>query len=84
MDKLITIIEDEPHIGENYRDAFTKRGFKVSLYSDKETALSAMANRLPDLVLIDLGLGADADAGFDENRDEDNDHDVAVVRTAMR
>ena len=65
MDKLITIIEDEPHIGENYRDAFTKRGFKVSLYSDKETALSAMANRLPDLVLIDLGLGADADAGFD-------------------
>jgi FixJ family two-component response regulator len=42
MDKLITIIEDEPHIGENYRDAFTKRGFKVSLYSDKETALRAM------------------------------------------
>ena len=65
MDKLITIIEDEPHIGENYRDAFSKRGFKVSLYQDKASALLAMANRLPDLVLIDLGLGSDADAGFD-------------------
>ena len=65
MDKLITIIEDEPHIGENYRDAFIKRGFKVALYCDKDSALSAMSNRLPDLVLIDLGLGSDADAGFD-------------------
>jgi two-component system OmpR family response regulator len=65
MDKQITIIEDEPHIGENYRDAFTKRGFKVSLYRDKESALTALADRLPDLVLIDLGLGSDADAGFD-------------------
>ena len=65
MDKLITIIEDEQHIGENYRDAFSKRGFKVSLYQDKASALLAMANQLPDLVLIDLGLGSDADAGFD-------------------
>ena len=65
MTKSIVIIEDEVHIGENYRDALQRHGFQVALYNNKSSAMAAIANRLPDLVLIDIGLGDDADAGFD-------------------
>ena len=65
MPKHIIMIEDEKHIAENYRDALTSKGFKVSIYHDKESALAALSGELPDLVLVDIGLGDDEDAGFD-------------------
>ena len=65
MSRQIAIIEDEQHIAENYRDTFSKHGFKVTLYSDKAKALAGLADRLPDLVIIDIGLGDDHEAGFE-------------------
>ncbi len=65
MPKHIVMIEDEKHIAENYRDALTNKGFKVSIYHDKPSAMAALSGELPDLVLVDIGLGDDEDAGFD-------------------
>ena len=65
MEQKIAIIEDEPHIAQNYRDACTKRGFKVALYNNKSSALAGLVGELLDLVIIDIGLGHEYDAGFE-------------------
>ncbi|MEH6519195.1 MAG: proteobacterial dedicated sortase system response regulator [Halioglobus sp.] len=65
----IAIVEDEPAIAENYRDALQRQGFRVSVYSDRASATEACALRLPDLAIIDVGLGADIEGGFELCRD---------------
>ena len=65
MPKHIVMIEDEKHIADNYRDSLTQKGYKVSIYHDKPSAMAALSGELPDLVLVDIGLGDDEDAGFD-------------------
>lgn len=65
MSKLISIVEDEPLIRENYADALHKQGYKVEILGGKEEALERFNNHLPDLVLLDIGLGDDSEAGFD-------------------
>ena len=65
----IAIVEDELAIAENYRDAFSRQGFQVSLYSDRASAMQAFQVRLPDLAVIDIGLGHEIEGGFDLCRD---------------
>jgi two-component system OmpR family response regulator len=65
MPKHIAIVEDEPAIAENYRDAFAQRGYEVSVYPDRPTALLAFERQLPDLAVIDVGLGDEPEGGFD-------------------
>jgi len=67
--RRIAIVEDEPAIRENYADALKRHGYDVSTYADRAGAAAAFANRLPDLVLIDVGLGAEIDGGFALCRD---------------
>jgi len=69
MPRRIAIVEDEPAIRENYADALKRHGYDVSTYPDRPSAISAFASRLPDLVLIDVGLGAEIDGGFTLCRD---------------
>lgn len=65
MAKHIAIVEDEPVIAENYRDAFQQQGYRVSVYADRTSALSAFEATLPDLAVIDVGLGDDIEGGFE-------------------
>lgn len=65
MAKHIAIVEDEPVIAENYRDAFIQHGFEVSIYSDRLSALSAFNEQLPDLAIVDVGLGDECEGGFE-------------------
>ena len=65
MSKLISIVEDEPLIRENYADALHKQGYKVEILGGKEEALARFNSHLPDLVLLDIGLDDDSEAGFD-------------------
>lgn len=65
MAKHIAIVEDEPAIAENYRDAFIQHGYTVSIYGDRPTALAAFDQQLPDLAIIDVGLGEEIEGGFD-------------------
>jgi len=65
MSQTIAIVEDEAAIAANYRDTLQRRGFQVSIYSDRANATAAFANRLPDLAIIDVGLGDDIEGGFE-------------------
>ncbi len=67
--KLIAIVEDEPAIRENYAAAFRKQGYAVKGYSNRQDALTAFRQRLPDLVIIDVNLGEEIEGGFDLCRD---------------
>lgn len=65
MARRIAIVEDEPAIRENYADALRRQGYDVRGYGGREEALEAFRRRLPDLVLIDIGLGDEVEGGFD-------------------
>lgn len=65
MARKIAIVEDELTIAENYRDAFTRQGYLVDIYSDRVSALAAFEQELPDLAIVDVGLGDEIEGGFD-------------------
>ncbi len=65
MARHIAIVEDEPAIAANYRDAFEQQGYRVSVYADRVSALGAFEAALPDLAVIDVGLGREIEGGFD-------------------
>lgn len=65
MQKTIAIVEDEPSIRANYADALERYGYQVNAYPDRPTAQAAFREKLPDLVLLDIGLEDEIDAGFE-------------------
>jgi two-component system OmpR family response regulator len=64
MARRIALVEDDPTIRQNYTDALTRAGYDVSAFPDRASASKALATRLPELAIIDIGLGADIDGGF--------------------
>jgi two-component system OmpR family response regulator len=67
--KRIAIVEDEPAIRANYAEALRRHGYEVAAYANRADAMKAFRTRLPDLVLVDIGLGEDIDGGFALTRD---------------
>ena len=65
MPRNIAIVEDEAAIRLNYMDALRRQNYQVAGYSDRNTALAAFTRKLPDLVIIDVGLGEDNEGGFE-------------------
>lgn len=65
MAKRIVLVEDEPILQQNYSLALKKSGYDVMVYGDKQSALTAFQTKLPDLVLLDIGLGDEPEAGFE-------------------
>lgn len=65
MPRHIAIVEDEAAIRSNYMDALRRQNYQVSGYSNRDSALDAFRRKLPDLVLIDVGLGDDTEGGFE-------------------
>ncbi len=63
--RSIAIVEDEPAIRANYAEALRRYGYTVHAYGDRAEAMAAFGQRLPDLVVIDIGLGHEAEGGFD-------------------
>jgi len=64
MQKRIAIVEDELLIRQNYTDALTRSGYDVAAFASRSDAISVLRTRLPDLVVLDIGLGDEADGGF--------------------
>jgi two-component system OmpR family response regulator len=64
MRQRVAIVEDDPAIRANYSDVLSKHGYEVAAYGDRAAALAALRTRLPDLVLLDIGLGDEVDGGF--------------------
>ncbi|WP_097459270.1 proteobacterial dedicated sortase system response regulator [Mangrovitalea sediminis] len=69
MKRRIALVEDEPAIRANYRDALERRGYSVALYADRPSAWASFQQQLPELAIIDVGLGDEVDAGFELCRD---------------
>jgi len=65
MPRRIAIVEDEMAIRHNFEDALRRQGYQVSGYADRQSALDAFSRRLPDMVIIDVGLGDDVEGGFE-------------------
>ena len=65
MPQQIAIVEDEPALAANYRDALHRQGFQVALYATRLDATRAFERQLPDLAIIDVGLGEDVEGGFE-------------------
>lgn len=65
MAKRIALVEDEPILQQNYSMALKKAGYEVMVYGTKKEATTAFSTRLPDLVLLDIGLGDEPEAGFE-------------------
>jgi len=63
--KHIVIVEDEPSILANYQAALQRQGYLTSAYEELTQAKKALAQNLPDLVIIDVGLGDEPDGGFE-------------------
>lgn len=56
MGKRILIADDEPNIVISLEFLMKREGFDVIVASDGESALKAMADNTPDLVLLDIML----------------------------
>ncbi len=65
MGRSIAIVEDEPTIRANYVEALTRFGYQVQGYGLRPEASRAFALRLPELVIIDVGLGDELEGGFE-------------------
>ena len=69
MSRHIAIVEDEPTIAANYRDALQRQGFAVSWHADRGSAWEAFEQDLPDMAIIDVGLDDEVEGGFELCRD---------------
>ncbi|MEN1728365.1 MAG: proteobacterial dedicated sortase system response regulator [Pseudomonadota bacterium] len=63
--RTIAIVEDEPMIRDNYREALARYGFETIGLPDRLRAQSQFEAELPDLVVIDIGLGDEPEGGFE-------------------
>ena len=56
MSRTVAIVEDEPAIRANYAEALRRHGYAVQPHASRAEAQAAFALKLPDLVIIDVGL----------------------------
>lgn len=65
MARRIAVIEDEPALRDNLRDALARHGYEVQTFANRPDAQAVLASRLPELAIIDVGLGDEPDGGFE-------------------
>jgi len=63
--RRIVLVEDEPDLRDNYVLALGRAGFEVDPHGTAVSAAEAIARRVPDVAILDIGLGPDAEAGFE-------------------
>ncbi len=64
MSKRVALVEDESAIRENYADVLRSQGYQVQTYANRADATQAFNLRLPNLVILDIGLEDEYDGGF--------------------
>lgn len=63
--KSVAVVEDEVLLRENYLATLMREGYSAIGYANRMEAELAFKNRLPDLVIIDIGLGNEPRGGID-------------------
>ncbi len=85
MSGRVLLIEDEPNIIEAIRFILSRDGWRVDTHSDGATALRAVAERRPDIVILDVMLPNRS--GFDilrDLRDNPETEDLPVLMLTAR
>lgn len=62
--RRVGVVEDEPSIALNLRDALARNGWEATIHADRPSAQAAFELRLPDLAIIDVSLGPEPEGGF--------------------
>lgn len=84
-DRRVLLIEDEPNIIEVIRFILTRDGWRVDTHSDGETAVDAVIERNPDLIILDVMLPNRS--GYDilhDLRGADQTQDLPVLMLTAR
>jgi DNA-binding response OmpR family regulator len=80
--KTVLVVDDEPKIATLARDYLEHAGFAVLTAGDGPSALAAIRQRKPDLVVLDLGLpGLD---GLDVTRAVRRESSIPIVMLTAR
>ena len=80
--KQILVVEDERRIAQIVRDYLERAGYRVTVASSGPEALAAARARLPDLIVLDLGL-PQMD-GLDVTRKLRRDSNVPIIMLTAR
>ena len=64
-EKTIVIVEDDANQRQHYAEALRNCGYRVIEYADRNAALEAFDQALPDLAILDIMLGEDVGGGFE-------------------
>lgn len=81
MNGQVLLIEDEPNIIEAIKFILSREGWQVHAHSNGETAVQAVRDRSPDVVILDAMLPGRS--GFDILRDLREDSDTARLPILM-
>ena len=80
-DRRVLLIEDEPNIIEAIRFILSRDGWRVDTHSNGETAVEAVREKLPDLVILDVMLPNRS--GYDILHDLRSDDDTKALPVLM-
>lgn len=81
MNGQVLLIEDEPNIIEAIKFILSREGWQVHAHSNGETAVQAVRDRSPDVVILDAMLPGRS--GFDILRDLREDSGTARLPILM-
>lgn len=65
MATTLAIVEDDADIRDNYSQFLQRQGYQVLALADRKQAMAHFTERLPELVIIDVGLAGEIEGGFD-------------------
>ena len=84
-ERKVLLIEDEPNIIEAIRFILSRDGWRVDTHSDGKSAIEAVRERAPDLIILDVMLPNRS--GYDilnDLRGAEETHDVPVLMLTAR
>jgi DNA-binding NtrC family response regulator len=55
-DKHVMVLDDEPIVGERLKDAFSKAGFEVEVFTDSSTALERLKEKTFGVLVTDMKM----------------------------
>ena len=65
MKRTIAIVEDDAQQRSYYAEALRIHDYDVTEFDNRQSAIDAFSNELPDLAILDIALNADVGGGYE-------------------
>ncbi len=65
MKQTIAIVEDDAQQRSYYAEALRAHNYDVTEFNNRQSAIDAFSNELPDLAILDIALNADVGGGYE-------------------